>query len=458
VKRFNRSVVLQMGQALNNLPGGMAIKETMLRDTLDSLEALAAEAQGDLDLLGDLAIVYESIAEIQGNDTGLSLGKGREAEANAARAIEYAQKALPAKQTDSLFLQSYANMHTIRALQDRSTGKLDEADREAEASVVILEAGLKRLPGDRELSGQLAQTWLYLGQFQDAGGQPSHNQPAQALPWFDKSAELFTALEAQEHNREILHELGTVQGSRSRSLANLGRLDEAYEAAALAVQFHERDLAADPTNLSARSGLAVELTQISNMNSRLGRFDQADAQMRRSWALFDGLVRDEGPKSKWVRNQTLVGAIWGRALAGLGRHAEAVPLFRNAFAAMTLPSGPNVPTSLTNSLLSRRGLLAAFYIESLVRTGQGREARSVFSQTVPPLSAMAARQTGNREAQVALARLLSAGDALPGNDNALLGSGACTAWRRAQALQALATDEASIAARQCPKGLGAAPN
>jgi hypothetical protein len=53
---------------------------------------------------------------------------------------------------------------------------------------------------------------------------------------------------------------------------------------------------------------------------------------------------------------------------------------------------------------------------------------------------------------VALARLLAAGDALPGNDSPLVGTAACTAWGRAQALQPLASDELASAQRQCPKG------
>jgi hypothetical protein len=105
-----------------------------------------------------------------------------------------------------------------------------------------------------------------------------------------------------------------------------------------------------------------------------------------------------------------------------------------------------------SSVTARRGLLAADAIEAMRKSGLSAEARKLFSQVLPSLSALAARQTGNRDAHVALARLLAAGDALPGNDSPLVGTAACTAWGRAQALQALASDELASAQRQCPKG------
>ncbi|MDM4767636.1 serine/threonine-protein kinase [Pelomonas sp. SE-A7] len=448
VKQFNRGVVRRMGQALSNLPGGMQAKEAMLRDTLDSLETLVAQAESDLDLLGDLAIVYESIAEIQGNDTGLSLGKGREAERNASRAIDYARRAWPAKQGDLEFIQSYANMHIIRALQARADGRMDDALGLARQSEDILQTGLKRFPKERELQGPLAQTWLYIGQFHDASGRPSLNKPAVALEWFQRASAAFEAMEAEQHHREIVHELGTLAGARSRSLVNLGRLDEAYEFEQKAVANHEAELREESHNLGARSSLAVELSHLAFTAWRRGDASAAEASSRRSLALLDSIIQTEGPQSKWVQTRKLLGAHLGRALLAQGKPEAAVQPLEIALAASPQPDAGKAAPAMWKSVLLRRSWLTADLAGALAQTGQPARALALGREQLALLQDFVQRQPQDRDARVVLSRLTGSLAELPGAEAGWRGE-ACAGLRQAARTQALARDEQRLATRVC---------
>lgn len=332
VRGFNRAVLDSVGTRLSGLPGGLAVKQGILTKVLASMNSVAPQAQDDLEFLGDLAIAYERIAEMQGNETGLSLGEGAEAQRNAELAITYAQRAWPVKQHSLEFVQAYANMHTVRALQARAEGRLEEAVTALKSAQEILETGLLRHPGHERLQAPLAQSWMYMGQVLDGAlTRPSFMQPNAALPWHDRAQQLFEAIYSRNPLPALLHEMSTVHGARSRSQSKQGRWQAACASAERAVDLLERELAADG-GLSARSALAVELVNAADCEVKRGNFTVAEALMVRSFSQYDEMIREPEGAEKWRRNQRLAGAVLARTRLAQGKLTDVERLLRAALA------------------------------------------------------------------------------------------------------------------------------
>ena len=61
IQTITREIILRQGDAITHLPGGLQIKESLLKDLLAHLEQLASEAGQDSGWLADLAGVLASI-------------------------------------------------------------------------------------------------------------------------------------------------------------------------------------------------------------------------------------------------------------------------------------------------------------------------------------------------------------------------------------------------------------
>ena len=100
IRNITRALVFRIGDAVSYLPGGMKVKEEPLQDVLRNLDRLAQSTDRDPDLLADVANTDARLAELQGNDQSLSLGKPDAARTNADKAIALATELLPTRRTD----------------------------------------------------------------------------------------------------------------------------------------------------------------------------------------------------------------------------------------------------------------------------------------------------------------------------------------------------------------------
>lgn len=454
VRDFNRSVLDSVGTRLSELPGGLAVKQSILKGVLDNLNRVAEGANEDLEFLGDLAIAYERIAEMQGNDSGLSLGEGAEAESNARRAIALAQRAWPVKRKNLEFVQAYANMHTVRALQARVQGRLEDALAELRSTQDILQSGLQEFPDAPRLLAPLAQSWLYMGQVLDGGlSRPSLMQPRAALPWYDKAQTLLDELYRREPLPALLHELGTVHGARARSQVRLGQWAAACASAYRSVEALQGEFASG-TGMSARAGLAVELANAADCEMRRGAYAQAEALMQRSSEHFDVLADAEPGAQKWRQNRALAGAVLGRALLAQGKLERVQTLLRSALAEM-----PHVDASAATVWLRRsrsigRSLVLADLAALAWQQHRSFEERALAQAALSEVEQLTDQQPQLVEAWAARARLEAALHALDavvsgragGND----GPAVCRSLHKVESLRALTFDETKAKAGMCP--------
>jgi eukaryotic-like serine/threonine-protein kinase len=87
VRKLANSVVFELHDAIENLPGATAARELLVRRALEYLDSLAAESAGDLTLQRELATAYERVASVQGQPFRPNLGNSQGALENLQKAV-----------------------------------------------------------------------------------------------------------------------------------------------------------------------------------------------------------------------------------------------------------------------------------------------------------------------------------------------------------------------------------
>jgi non-specific serine/threonine protein kinase/serine/threonine-protein kinase len=92
VRKLANSVLFDYHDAIKDLPGATKIRERLVKDALNYLDSLAAEAHGDPELQRELAAAYERVGDVRGGVSGGNLG-------DLAGALESYTKALRIRET-----------------------------------------------------------------------------------------------------------------------------------------------------------------------------------------------------------------------------------------------------------------------------------------------------------------------------------------------------------------------
>ncbi len=102
VRRLANSFLFEMDEAIAKLPGSTPVRGTLVRNAVQYLDGLAAEAAGDSLLQEELAAAYEKVGDIQGRPSSANLGDtgGAIASYRKAMAIREALEQAPATEDD----------------------------------------------------------------------------------------------------------------------------------------------------------------------------------------------------------------------------------------------------------------------------------------------------------------------------------------------------------------------
>ena len=101
----------------------------------------------------------------------------------------------------------------------------------------------------------------------------------------------------------------------------------------------QQALAFNPVQVSWHDGMMRKSSTLATVLLRLGQAEPALQAAQRSWNEATALVKSEGAKSRWAEALPTLAHQYGRALAAVGRHAEAVTVFETSLAAWTVRAG-----------------------------------------------------------------------------------------------------------------------
>ncbi|MBK6851712.1 MAG: serine/threonine protein kinase [Burkholderiales bacterium] len=430
VKKLTRDVVFRYGDAVTYLPGGLQVKEGMMVDAAQRLEAFAGLAADDPELRADVATAWARLAYIQGDENTATLGKPEDAIVNADRALALAGDAITQRVGDAEFVLWMARAHGARGHALRQLDRKDEALVAFQASLALLQQGLAAQPRSRQLLIERATMRHGTAQLHYQPGNNHLGRPDEALVLLQQARTELEALEAQRHDVEVIYQLGTVVGGIE--LVHLGRdeMDLAIARAQETVALRRRSAEEDPSSTVYADGLMTEANNLGFALLRMRRGAEAvlATTLARETALL--LARQNGPASKWARFSNLYAFNHGRALAAVGRHAEAIDMYGRAegewhkMQAEAPAQGNEVRLA---AIALKRGL-------SLLALGRRDEARAQLAPVVSRYQAWAAEPALRHTALVNAGEAMLALAALESGD-------AARDWQRQAREALLAADQ-----------------
>ena len=344
LRSITRELVGKFADAVTYIPGGMKIKEDLLNQTVKSLDRLAQSSERDPGLMTEVVASYARLAELQGNDQNLTLGRPDAAKVNADKAIAMAEAVLAGNRGEWRLASWAARAYDIRAKLLRAQGRIPEALKEIDAAARVLElADLSHADamGRTSVPSEAAALLIMRGQLTGQLVAKKEAPLTDAMTALDRAISLMMplleqramleALDASDGRPEdpkayaqVLTNLGVIHGAKAKILQSLDAWDRAVPESLEAVRFCKAAVAYDPSPTLWKDSLTIELNNLALGLVHERRFAEALAAAEESRATAQQLIREDGSKSRWVGMMPRLAVQRGRALAGLGRHADAL--------------------------------------------------------------------------------------------------------------------------------------
>lgn len=195
--------------------------------------------------------------------------------------------------------------------------------------------------------------------------------------------------------REDVHQLGTIAGARMMICFELGRFDEAVAQGEKAVQLRLDNVAADPDHVAYRNALAVEANNLSHVLLSRGHAERALHFAQINQEQLGHLEARDPAFQAWRDNRIQCSLHLARALAGVGRRGEALPVLQTLVA--------HVGESRAVRACWARLELA----QVLSDLGRGPEAQALAGAALPVLQEAAARAPGDAHLEGLCTRCLA---------------------------------------------------
>jgi tetratricopeptide (TPR) repeat protein len=234
------------------------------------------------------------------------------------------------------------------------------------------------------LLSELGSAHLGLGQVYSAWGMTNLRQPEEALASFARAEAVYQGqVDSGNATREDVHQLGTIAGARMMVCFDLGRFDEAVALGEKAVQLRLDNVAAEPEHVAYRNTLAVEANNLSYVLLSRGQAARALRFARINQEQLAALEAADPAFEAWRDNRIQCSLHLARALAGVGKEDEALPLLQRLVA--------HVGDSQTVRACWARLEMA----QVLSNLGRQPEAQPLAAAALPVLQQAAARAPGD---------------------------------------------------------------
>jgi non-specific serine/threonine protein kinase/serine/threonine-protein kinase len=342
VRRLAHSVVFEMHDAIQDLPGSTGARQVLVGRALQYLRDLEATGPKNREVQLEIAEAYTRVGEVQGNlgrahlgDTGDAVKSGKEARRLAADLV----RAHPGDTAAQAILAD-ADEHLVRlGVWQGDSRMLGELLREAEAIRWNLAA---RHPGDRTLSGRAQES-------KAAGLSLAGNRSGALVAYRSAVADYLAAAAQDPHNAATQARLATALHNLAGCWTDAGELAPALECYRKSERLNTLRIADAPRSLSAQIDLSFDLVEAGWLEYRLGDNRRAIADYERSLEIQNRLAAAD-PEDIWMRVEAAkllnTAAPAYEAAGDRGRAIDALQTAANALEAAMAHDARNEDTRL----------------------------------------------------------------------------------------------------------------
>jgi non-specific serine/threonine protein kinase/serine/threonine-protein kinase len=325
VRRFGRSVLFELHDAIRNLPGATPARNLLLTRATEFLDDLANDPACDAAMKLELAEGYDRLGNVQGGGFSENIGRRNDAIASFKKSIRLGEAALaasPGVDASLVLLDTYDDL--TRAYLDKSDRQQAELWHKKYADLAAaLEA---RYPADLRAQAAVARSYsvraFYQTQLSDFAG---------ARELYRKALQVFADVQGKGVDTK------NFRTDYSFALKRLGALlivdnslDEAERCYRRALGMDDAEVASEPGNMTVRLNRTFTLSDLAMIAKR--RNDLTDAATLYGEALGarrQAVAGDPG-NLRYLSLAASASINLAKVESGLKQHHDAIRLAREA--------------------------------------------------------------------------------------------------------------------------------
>ena len=357
-RRFNdvrataNSLIFDVDDSIKDLPGSTPARKMIVERALQYLNALAADARGDIELQRELATAYERVGLVQGHYLQDNLGDTASSLASYQQALEL-RRQIEKKSRGSNDQLALARAYRLVAHLQWTMGNTFVARHNLDQALTISDALNRADPNDPkilyELGFDYAESWRvgypdspdsgprsladlrkalaideatlqitpddivqlhsYAIDLSNFGGALEETNPQGALTYYERVRDIEEKLTLRSNASKYARELAISYLQIASVYEDLGDYPRAVENDQRYLAMYLRLNAADPKNSTLRQGLAIAYANTADALSRIGRISIAIEDWGRGAAIMRELVSlDPGNARQRHKLAEIIGA------------------------------------------------------------------------------------------------------------------------------------------------------
>lgn len=358
VRRFANNLLFDYHEGIQKLAGSLPMQERLVRDGIEYLERLRADAGDDTDLWRDIAAGYIKVGDLQGNPYGANLGDF----AGAGKSYDQADAALARAEARDLSAGTRvlrARLSMRRAYLHYQDAELDPARERTHESVRGFAALHAETPDDLDVLNEYADGLDLYSELIGLRGDDGKPDPDGARRYQLQAAELRRdTLARTPDSKRLRYAVYTSQQREGAYWVERNDMAKAEAALTDALRMIRDLVAGDTSDTYRQREIGVVLVRLVQVQDAQGKLDASvDSALQAMKHMDELLARD--PDNDSMREGVTSTTGWAaRQLVKAGRHGEALPIVQRQIAMneARLRAAPDNPEIRYNLSLAYRRL------------------------------------------------------------------------------------------------------
>jgi eukaryotic-like serine/threonine-protein kinase len=278
VRGLAHSVMFELHDSIQHLPGSTAARELLVHRALEYLENLSREAGGNADLTRELALGYERIAVVQGSLGESNLGQVSAALENFGKAEQMLAALVALRPADASLRQDYLRASNELATTLGSAGQVDRAMELCRRNIAIIRGVLTAHPNDPAWLEALGVAQGHLGdEFTD------QQRYADAIPFREQALDTMRRVASLQPGREESERNVALAAKRLGALYGMvNRYQDCRRQYEAARDIDERRVARRPGDVRVALDLSYDYSDLGWLAAKSGDYRASLALYRRT--------------------------------------------------------------------------------------------------------------------------------------------------------------------------------
>jgi serine/threonine protein kinase/tetratricopeptide (TPR) repeat protein len=339
VRGLANNVVFKYHDAIADLQGATAVREMLVRDALQYLDALAADAGQDHEFKTELALAYLKLGDVQGKAYAANIGDTAGALASYRKAAALLEEVVAAVPENVSAAENLVKIYDNLALLLTRAGGGEEPRQILQKALVLNERLLRLDPNNAAIRRQFAELQIRSGDL-ETGFENNLREHLKALPL----AERLVAENADNPEKlrtlvRVNQRVGTDYYRMGEKAEKENQSEKAREFYAQSLGFHrkmyemtERLYAIEPQKSGNYRYLALAGVNLGKTLSKNGETSEALGKLEKSRAIIEEILRLDPKNSEGKFDLSIVYETFGAIHRNAGELEKAAEYVKQSIA------------------------------------------------------------------------------------------------------------------------------